>query len=116
MNTWRFALAALAVAIPFSTNAETSAAPENLVVIEIRDYQFIPAELTVSPGTTVRWENHERRQFHNVYFEQLGDEPRDYFWPGEYRERTFEEVGTFEYICEPHDHSHAMRGVIHVKK
>ena len=116
MNTKLLATALLALPFSFSANAETSAAPENVVVIEIRDYQFTPAELTIAPGTTVRWENHERRQFHNVYFEQLGDEPRDYFWPGEYRERSFNEVGTFEYICEPHDSSHAMRGVIHVKE
>ncbi|HRQ57115.1 MAG TPA: plastocyanin/azurin family copper-binding protein [Azoarcus taiwanensis] len=116
MNTRHLAAAIFAFSIPLQVSAETSAAPENVVVIEIRDYQFMPAELTIASGTTVRWENHERRQFHNVYFEQLGDEPRDYFWPGEYRERTFDEVGTFEYICEPHNSSHAMRGVIHVKE
>lgn len=116
MNTRHLAAAIFAFSIPLQVSAETLAAPENVVVIEIRDYQFMPAELTIAPGTTVRWENHERRQYHNVYFEQLGDEPRDYFWPGEYRERTFDEVGTFEYICEPHNSSHAMRGVIHVKE
>jgi plastocyanin len=83
-------------------------------VVEIRDYRFIPAELTVRVGTTVRWENRERRQYHSIYFPGIDGLREDYFFPDESRERTFDTPGSYPYVCEPHDASHAMRGVIHV--
>jgi plastocyanin len=84
------------------------------VVVVAQDYQFAPAELTVPAGTTVRWENREKRQYHSVYFESLGDKPGDYFFPGESRERAFTTPGTYPYVCEPHHGSHQMKGVVHV--
>ena len=87
---------------------------EDVVLIKVEAYGFEPAEVTVKAGTLVRWENVEKRQYHSVYFEALGDEPGDYFFPGETRERVFNTLGTFEYICEPHLKSHDMRGVVHV--
>lgn len=90
------------------------AAEADTVVIEVKDYKFVPGEITVRVGTTVRWENHERRQYHNVFFEELGDDPSDYFFPDEYRERTFDKPGTYTYICEPHIGDHHMKGVVHV--
>jgi plastocyanin len=101
----------LAAALASTALAATSADP---VVIEIRDYRFEPAELTVPVGTTVRWENRERRQYHSIYFEGVDGSREDYFFPGETRERTFDTPGIYPYICEPHDASHAMRGVIRV--
>ena len=52
----------------------------------------------------------EKRQYHSVFFEQLGDKPGDYFFPGESRERVFNVPGSFPYICEPHWQSHGMKG------
>ena len=92
----------------------TSACAEEVVVVKTEAYGFDPAEITIKPGTRVRWVNTEKRQYHSVYFEQLGDEPGDYFFPGESRERVFNEPGSFEYICEPHVDTHNMRGVVHV--
>lgn len=94
--------------------AASSASAVEPVVIEIRDYRFEPAEVTVPVGTTVRWENHERRQYHSIYFEGVDGVREDYFFPGETRERTFDRPGAYPYICEPHDESHAMRGIIRV--
>jgi plastocyanin len=85
-----------------------------VVVINVREYRFDPAEITVKVGTTVRWVNAEKRQFHNIWFPDLDDEGREYFFPDEIRERTFDRPGTWRYICEPHDASHQMRGVVHV--
>ena len=90
-----------------------TAGAETVTVIT-KDYKFEPAEITVRPGTTVRWENQEKRQYHSVFFEQLGDEPGDYFFPGESRERTFDKPGNYPYICEPHYKSHDMKGVVQV--
>lgn len=105
---------ALMTLLPLSGMSAGPEPAEGEVVIEIKDFKFIPDEMTVKVGTTVRWVNMERRQFHNIYFESLEDESMDYFFPDEFRERTFDKPGTFPYICEPHDDSHQMRGVIHV--
>lgn len=85
------------------------------VVVAAKDYRFEPAEVTVKAGTTVRWENQDKRQYHSVFFKDLGDKPGDYFFPGETRERTFNQPGTFTYICEPHWESHGMKGVVVVE-
>lgn len=79
------------------------AGSDDVVVVIIRDYKFIPAQVTIKPGQTVRWENHEKRQYHSVWFEALGeDEPEDYLFPQESYERTFETSGDFPYRCGPH--------------
>lgn len=94
--------------------ATASAFAQDTALVIVRDYGFEPPELTIRPGTRVRWENQEKRQYHSVFFEQLGDKPGDYFFPGESRERVFDKPGTYPYICEPHWESHGMKGVIHV--
>lgn len=82
-------------------------------VVEIKDYSFNPAEITVKVGDTIRWENHEKRQYHSVWFEEAGDPEADYFFPGESVERTFDKPGDFPYHCGPH--AKEMKGVVHVK-
>ena len=73
----------------------------NLVVI--KDYLFIPQHITISKGQTVTWENREKRQYHSVWFEALGeDQPEDYLFPEDTYERTFSETGKFPYRCGPH--------------
>ncbi len=84
------------------------------VIVETHDFKFKPAELTVKVGTTVRWLNTEKRQYHSVWFRELGEEPGEYFFPEEYVERTFDKPGTYHYVCEPHEKSDGMKGVIHV--
>ncbi len=114
MRLRTLATIALMALLPFAGAAADPKPAEGDVVIEVKDYKFIPDEITVKVGTTVRWVNLEKRQYHNIYFESLGDEPSDYFFPEESRERTFDKPGTYPYICEPHDESHKMRGVVHV--
>ena len=80
-----------------------------------KDYRFMPEEIRIKAGTSVRWENQDKRQYHSVFFKELGDKPGDYFFPGETRERTFDEPGTYPYICEPHWDSHGMTGVVIVE-
>jgi len=105
----------LILAIPLLTVSLVGSADESdTVVVVAKEYGFVPPEITIKPGTRVRWENHEKRQYHSVFFKQLGDEPGDYFFPGESRERVFDTPGSFPYICEPHWHSHGMTGIVHV--
>ena len=83
-------------------------------IVELKKYEFIPKEITVKVGTTVRWVNKEKRQYHSVWFKELGEKEAEYFWPDETFERTFDEPGVFPYVCEPHEESHDMTGVVRV--
>ncbi len=77
-------------------------AGENGPRVIIQDYQFIPQHIEISKGTTLVWENREKRQYHSVWFESLDAEAPDYFFPEETYQRRFDTVGTFEYRCGPH--------------
>lgn len=81
------------------------------VEITIRDYAFQPAAITVPAGTTVRWVNREKRQYHSVWFEALGEPEPDYIFPEESYERSFDSPGEFPYRCGPHPE---MRGMVTV--
>lgn len=97
----------LILALPFQAAANGS-----VHEVAIEKYKFIPAELTIKVGDTVRWVNKEKRQYHSVWFEGLDKEEPEYFFPDEHYERTFDKPGTFKYRCGPHEE---MLGVIHVK-
>lgn len=85
-----------------------------VVEVEILKYKFIPAEVTVKVGTTVRWVNKEVRQYHSVWFREAGDPDSGYFWPEETFEKTFDKPGVYPYVCEPHEKDHDMKGVVTV--
>ena len=80
--------------------------------VSIEKFKFIPQEITVNVGDTVRWTNNEKRQYHSVWFEQAGDPEPPYIFPGETSARTFDQPGTFPYRCGPHPE---MTAVVHVK-
>lgn len=81
-------------------------------LIIIKDYKFVPQEITLKHGQTLRWENQEKRQYHSVWFQALGEEePADYLFPDDAYERQFNEVGSFPYRCGPHPQ---MTGTVHV--
>lgn len=82
------------------------------VDIEIKKFKFSTPDITINVGDTVRWNNIEKRQYHNVWFEQLGEDEPDYFFPGESYSKTFEQAGEFPYRCGPHP---KMIGIIKVK-
>lgn len=86
-------------------------ADEAATLVIIKDFKFTSQEVTVKRGATVRWENREKRQYHNVWFEALGEEEPDYLFPDEFYEREFTEVGDFPYRCGPHP---KMTGIVHV--
>lgn len=90
-----------------------SAVAAELHNISIKKFKFSPSELTISVGDTIRWTNKEKRQYHSVWFEALGEPEPDYFFPDEFYERNFKEAGYFPYRCGPHP---KMLGTIHVLK
>ncbi|MCP4493600.1 MAG: plastocyanin [Gammaproteobacteria bacterium] len=80
----------------------TSASAEEVLVV-IKNFQFTPAEVTIKAGQTVRWENQEKRQYHNVWFEALAEEePEDYLFPDDSYQRKFDNPGNYPYRCGPH--------------
>ena len=91
-------------------NSVAFAGEENPQVI-IKDFKFIPQEITIKRGQTINWENREKRQYHSVWFEALGEEEPEYFFPDELYEREFKQTGTFPYRCGPHP---KMTGTVHV--
>ena len=79
--------------------------------VTIKDFKFIPQEITIKRGQSINWENREKRQYHSVWFEALGEEEPDYIFPDETYEREFKQTGSFPYRCGPHPR---MTGTVHV--
>lgn len=74
------------------------------VVVEIKDSLYGAEQpLTIKAGTTVKWVNMEKRQYHSVWFEAEGFAEAEYIFPEESWERTFDKPGTYPYRCEPHE-------------
>ena len=82
------------------------------VIVEIYKKKFIPAEITINAGDTVKWVNKEKRQYHNVWFKQFDKEEPDYIFPDETYSKTFDKVGEYPYLCGPHP---KMTGVVTVE-
>jgi plastocyanin len=97
------ALTALAL-LPLALAAET-------VEVVIQDYKFIPAQLTIKAGTTVKWTNAEKRTTHSVLFGGAGGLESERMFPGESWQRTFDTPGNYPYGCGPHPE---MKGQIDV--
>ncbi len=94
----RFIISLLAILIHFNSFADGDE-----VVVIIKGFKFIPQEVTINKGQTIRWENHEKRQYHSVWFEAIGEEePEDYLFPDDSYERIFDAAGDFPYRCGPH--------------
>lgn len=82
------------------------------IVVEIYKKKFIPAEITIKAGDTVKWVNKEKRQYHNVWFKQFDKEEPDYIFPDETYSKTFDSAGEYPYLCGPHP---KMIGVVKVE-
>ncbi|NMG35964.1 plastocyanin [Azoarcus sp. TTM-91] len=91
------ALAALAAALLLLASPAWGAEHR----VEVVDYAYRPAELTIQPGDTVTWSNREKRVSHSVLFDASGQESERFF-PGESWSHTFEAEGEFAYHCGPH--------------
>ena len=104
---WRLMLSIFIIALSLRTASAGNEAP--LVIID--KFKFIPQEITIKRNQTLRWENHEKRQYHSVWFETSGEEESDYIFPDENYERVFKATGTFPYRCGPHP---KMTGIVHV--
>ena len=77
-------------------------------------YRFEPPSIAISPGTEVVWEwtgmggAHDVTEEDEVFASDLVDEEGHTF------EHTFDDEGTYRYVCTPHDNMD-MFGVVHVE-
>jgi plastocyanin len=102
---WGSTWGAEAAASGPAASAVAPPTPDAGAVVEIRDYRFLPASVTVKVGAPVRWLNAEKRSSHTVRFEATADAAAiesDRLFPGEAWERRFTRPGRYPYRCGPH--------------
>ena len=90
-----------------------AALAEQTVEIRIEKYTFIPQEISIQVGDTVKWVNHEKRTSHSVVFPQEGGRESVRMFPEESWQRQFTEPGRYPYQCGPHPE---MKGLVVVSE
>jgi plastocyanin len=104
----RVTLAILACAsIAFAMHARAAGPTE----VGITKFAFEPKEITVAPGTTIVWTNHDEAP-HTVTSNDKGFASKGLDTDDTY-EHTFDTEGDFAYLCTVHPF---MTGVVHVRK
>lgn len=103
---------------PTEKKEDTSASngQSEITNVEIKDFAFSPASITVKKGTKVTWTNQDTTG-HNVVASDSGNggglpTSNSLLGKGESYSFTFNEVGTFDYVCAPHASS--MKGTVKV--
>jgi len=79
------------------------------IEVRMQGEQFVPAQINVRAGTTVRWINAEKRTSHSLIFPEEGTAETDRLFPGESWQRTFQKPGRYPYVCGPHPE---MKGMV----
>ncbi len=107
----RLAACWTAVGLAAEAPAASAAAPPAVQKVDIRNSSFVPGEITIAPGTTVVWINHDEMP-HTVTgndktFASKGLDTGDEF------RYTFGRDGNFAYHCAIHPY---MKGVVHVRR
>jgi amicyanin len=87
-------------------NPEPSAPDGNTVIIENFEYQ--PAEITIQAGETVTWINKDSAK-HTATGDTFDS---GLFGKDESFQQTFDDAGTYDYICTPHPY---MKGTVIVE-
>jgi len=86
-----------------------SALAETVVEVRIEGYKYLPAEVRIKPGDSVRWVNHEKRTSHSIVFPAEGGLESERMFPDESWQRQFARPGLYAYHCGPHPE---MEGVV----
>jgi plastocyanin len=79
------------------------AAAQQTVEVTIQDYKFLPAEVRIKAGDTVKWINREKRTSHSVLFPAENGLESERLFPDESWQRTFAQPGSYHYRCGPHE-------------
>jgi plastocyanin len=104
----RFLLIALSIAIAI---ASTNASATSTATVEITRFTFQPKEITVAPGTTIVWTNHDETP-HTVTSADkvLASKAMD---TDDIYQHTFNDEGDVAYFCTVHPF---MTGIVHVRR
>ena len=94
---------------------QPSSAVEDAEVVLMYKYTFCPVDLTVKPGTTVRWVNVDKRTSHSVLLKDGSEPESDRLFPEESVDLTFLTPGPQDYLCGPHWETQNMIGMITVE-
>jgi plastocyanin len=86
-------------------------AQTDVVEVVIRDYKYLPANITIKRGSSVRWVNKEKRTSHSVLFGGPGGFESERMLPDESYTHRFDTPGVYVYSCGPHPE---MKGQIEV--
>lgn len=84
----------------------TPGGPQSEVTVNIKNSSFTPPTITIKKGGTVTWVNDDTIR-HNVIAKEAGNAAglpthNELFGKGGTYKFTFNETGTFDYLCEPH--------------
>jgi plastocyanin len=79
-----------------------SALAQSVVEVRIENYRFVPAEVNIRIGDSVRWINREKRTSHSVLFPAENGLESERLFPGESWQRRFDRAGRYDYHCGPH--------------
>jgi plastocyanin len=82
------------------TTPATTAQSTNMVNVDIINLMFLPANVTVTTGTTVTWTNRDNIQ--HTITSVTGAFDSGYIDPGKAYNFTFNQTGSFEYSCSIH--------------
>src|ERR671921_1328106 len=83
--------------------APSALAQDQEVTVRMEDNFFDPANITVEPGTTVTWVQGGNNPHATTSYDGLWDSGMIEGGPGGTFSFTFEESGTYDYFCIPHE-------------
>ena len=101
--TW-IAVAVLVGSGAVSGNAQSKSQAEHVTVVTIKNFAFMPPDLTVKAGTTVEWRNQDvvphtvTAADHSFRSGNIG--------PGKTWRFVATKPGVFDYNCTPHPNMH----------
>ncbi len=106
MSTRLLSCILLAVALPFplaSCGNDSPTRPQSgTIEVQVRATSFSPSQVTITPGSTIRWVN-QGSILHTVTPDGHSEWERATLSnAGETFSHTFREEGVYAYFCEPH--------------
>lgn len=100
------AATATTTSVTVANGATTTAAGGGAAVVDVRQFRFMPAEITVAAGTTVTWTNHDDILHTATSGATPGAADGQFDGPMEGQGRsfshTFAQPGRFPYFCSRH--------------
>jgi plastocyanin len=97
----QLAMLSLVALLVFAPSAWAQGQEE--VTVRMEDNFFAPANITVEPGTTVTWVQSGNNPHTTTSYDGLWDSGMIEGGSGGTFSFTFEEPGTFDYFCIPHE-------------